>query len=145
MKAISRSLVMIFVALIAVPALAVTQTVTTAIQLLATTALILGGTQHPLGPPTDGADFVNNYFGQATGNYIGPANNQSLGSITTYAVIYPAEFAPVFGTTTFGDSVAAVGGVTLDAVQVSIAQVAHDVLLCTSARAVLCADLTVRV
>src|ERR1700759_829779 len=106
MKAISRSLVMIFVALIAVPALAVTKTVTTALQLLATTALILGGTQHPLGPPTDGADFVNNYFGQATGNYIVPGSNPAT-PINTYAVIYPAEFAPVFGTTTFDNSVAA--------------------------------------
>ncbi len=53
MKAIARSLVVIFVALIAVPALAVSVTITTAVQLLATTALIMGGTQHPLStPPT---------------------------------------------------------------------------------------------
>jgi hypothetical protein len=107
MKAISRSLIMIFVALIAVPTLAVTQTVTTAAQLLlaSTTALILGGTQHPLSSPTDGPAFVNNYFSQATGNYIVPGGNP--GGATTYAVIYPAEFAPVFGTTTFDNSVAA--------------------------------------
>ena len=48
MKAIARSLVVVFVALIAVPALAVSYTITTAVQLLATTALIMGGTQHPL-------------------------------------------------------------------------------------------------
>ena len=52
MKSIARSLVVILVALIAVPALAVSVTLTTAVQLLATTALIMGGTQHPLSNPT---------------------------------------------------------------------------------------------
>src|SRR5689334_9368563 len=75
MKAISRSLVMIFVALIAVPVLAVTQTVTNAIQLLATTVLVMGGTQHPLSPDVDSNAFVNNYFSQATSNYIVPGTN----------------------------------------------------------------------
>ena len=58
MKAIARSLVVILIALIAVPALAVSVTLTTAVQLLATTALIMGGTQHPLSLPTDTDDFV---------------------------------------------------------------------------------------
>jgi PE-PPE domain len=107
MKAMARSLVMILVALIAVPALAVTQTVTTGVQLLlaSSTALILGGTQHPLSPDVDSDQFVNNYFKQATGNYIVPGSNPP-GPIATYAVIYPAQFAPVNGTTTFDSSVA---------------------------------------
>ena len=104
MKAIARSLVVIFVALIAVPALAVSVTITTAVQLLATTALIMGGTQHPLSFPPDPDDFVNTYMGQATDHYIIPGADPDE-PIETYAVIYPAEFFPVFGTTTFDDSV----------------------------------------
>ena len=49
-------------------------TITTAVQLLATTALIMGGTQHPLSFPTDPDDFVNTYMGQAVNNYIAPDN-----------------------------------------------------------------------
>src|SRR5262245_64147992 len=97
MKAIARSLVVIFVALIAVPALAVTQTVTTAVQLLATTVLVMGGTQHPLSPDVDSDEFVNNYFNQARDNFIfsdrgvdGPVGTP----VNTYAVIYPAQFFP---------------------------------------------------
>ncbi|RDH76226.1 PE-PPE domain-containing protein [Mycolicibacterium moriokaense] len=104
MKAIARSLVVVLVALVSVPALVVTATITTAVQLLATTALIMGGTQHPLSPPTDDSIFVNQYFGQAVNNYIIPGSNPAA-PIDTYAVIYPAEFAPVFGSTTFDSSV----------------------------------------
>ena len=50
MKAIARSLVVILMALIAVPALAVSVTLTTAVQLLAT-GVDMGGTQHPLSTP----------------------------------------------------------------------------------------------
>ena len=71
MKAIARSLVVILVALIAVPALAVSVTITTAVQLLATTALIMGGTQHPLSTPPDPV-FINPYMGHAVNNYITP-------------------------------------------------------------------------
>ena len=104
MKAIARSLVVVLVALISVPALVVSVTITAAVQLLATTALIMGGTQHPLSASGDTNQFVNDYFGQATGNFIVPGSNPP-GTIDTYAVVYPAEFAPVFGTTTFDDSV----------------------------------------
>lgn len=107
MKAVARSLVVILVALIAVPALAVSVTLTTAVQLLATTALIMGGTQHPLSPPTDSDDFVNNYFVQAENNYIRPGPAGPSVQIRKYAVTYPAEFFPTFGTLTFEDSVAA--------------------------------------
>ena len=104
MKAIARSLVVVLVALISVPALVVSVTITAAVQLLATTALIMGGTQHPLSASGDTDQFVNDYFGQATGNFIVPGSNPP-GTTDTYAVVYPAEFAPVFGTTTFDDSV----------------------------------------
>ena len=58
MKAIARSLVVVLVALIAVPALVVTTVITSAVQLLATTALIMGGTEHPLSYPPDTNEFV---------------------------------------------------------------------------------------
>ena len=65
MKAIARSLVVILIALIAVPALAVSVTLTTAVQLLATTALIMGGTQHPLSIPPDTNQFITDYMNLA--------------------------------------------------------------------------------
>src|SRR5262245_17966708 len=93
MKAIARSLVVIFVALIAVPALAVTQSITTAVQLLAatTTALIVGGTQHSLSPDVDDNLFVTTYMGQAVGNYL---DEDGVGAPVTnrVAVTYPAQF-----------------------------------------------------
>ena len=105
MKVIARSLVVIFVAVIAVPVLAITQTVTTAVQLLAatTTALIMGGTQHPLSTPPDSDDFVIAYMGQAESTT--SSTPWTPGFPTTpyerrsnkVAVIYPAEFFPVFG------------------------------------------------
>ncbi len=52
MKVVARSLAVIFIAVIAVPALAVTQTLTTAVQLLATTVLMMGGTGTPLADTT---------------------------------------------------------------------------------------------
>ena len=68
MKSMARSLVVIFVALIAVPSLAVTQTLTTAVQLLATTVLMMGGTGTPLADTTPNENktymesMLNGYF-----------------------------------------------------------------------------------
>ena len=96
MKAIARSLVVVFVALIAVPALAVSYTIATAVQLLATTALIMGGTGHPLGPPDDNT-FVSMYMSQAVNNFIVPAGAGPVDN--RVAVITPEQFFPVSGTT----------------------------------------------
>jgi hypothetical protein len=104
MKAIARSLVVILVALIAVPALVVSVTITTAVQLLAATVLVLGGTGHSLAPGDD-PTYVIPYLGNAENNYVDPASGG--GSYTVYAVTYPAQFFPVSGTTTFDDSVTA--------------------------------------
>lgn len=104
MKSIARSLVVVLVALIAVPALVVSVTITTAVQLLATTALIMGGTQHPLSSTGDAYQFVNEYFRQAVNHFIVPGTGVT--PTDTYAVVYPAEFFPVFGSTTFDESVA---------------------------------------
>ncbi len=59
MKAIARSLVVVLVALIAVPALAVSVTLMTAVQLLAVTGFYMGGTGNPLSIPPDTAQLIN--------------------------------------------------------------------------------------
>lgn len=108
MKAIARSLVVVLVALIAVPALVVSVTLTTAVQLLASTVLILGGTQHSLGPEDDQV-YVHNYLDWAVNGFVDPSGGNAIPAspdYNAYAVIYPAQFAPVTGTTTFDDSVA---------------------------------------
>ncbi len=102
MKSVARSLIVVLVALIAVPALAVSVTLTTAVQLLATTVLILGGTGHSLAPGDD-PTYVNQYLGYAVNNYIDPGSG--AGDYNVYAVTYPAQFFPVSGTTTFDNSV----------------------------------------
>jgi hypothetical protein len=82
----------------------------TAIHLLATTALIMGGTDHPLVAPTDLPPFVTAYLNNAVNGYlntpeaagaglVGPVNN-------AVAVYTPEEFFPVFGSRTLDQSVA---------------------------------------
>jgi hypothetical protein len=102
MKSIARSLVIMLVALIAVPALVVSVTITAAVQLLATTALIMGGTQHSLGADDD-QGYIPGYLNWAANGFIEPASGVAPGTLV--AVTYPAQFAPVNGTTTFDDSV----------------------------------------
>lgn len=118
MKTIARSLIVVLVALISVPALAVSVTIATAVQLLAATALIMGGTQHPLSTPPDTPNgFINAYMAQAVNNFIIDSHDDDEEPVesdyNTYAVIYPAEFFPVFGAKTFdtsvGDGVANLG------------------------------------
>jgi hypothetical protein len=105
-KTIARSLVVVLVALIAVPALVVSTALTSAVQLLAATALILGGTQHSLGP-NDDPTYIDNYLDWATNDFIVPGYEpQPVGPVNSVAVIYPAEFFPAFGTMTMDDSVA---------------------------------------
>ncbi len=102
MKVIARSLVVIFVALIAVPALAVTQTITTAVQLLATTTvLMMGGTGTPLAPSTPAENET----------YMSTMLNGFFADDAVYnrvAVHTPEEFWPTTGTDhrTFDVSVA---------------------------------------
>ena len=105
MKSIARSLVVVLVALIAVPALVVSVTMTTAVQLLAATVLVLGGTGHSLAPGDD-PSYVNQYLGYAVNNYIDPSSPAGS-TYNVYAVTYPAQFFPVSGTTTFDNSVSA--------------------------------------
>lgn len=90
MKVMVRSLVVIFVALIAVPALAVTQTITTAVQLLAaTTVLMMGGTGTPLAPttPAENQTYMSTML---NGFFVQPG-------YTRVAVHTPEEFWPSTG------------------------------------------------
>ncbi len=90
-----RSLGIVVLALLGAVALAVSSTMTTVVQLLATTALIMSGTFVPDPPP----DYVDG----AVNKYITPA----LGAPDhVVAVRTPEEFWPIFGTLTFDQSVA---------------------------------------
>ena len=103
MKAIARSLVVIFVALIAVPALAVSYTMTAAVQLLAVTGLYMGGTEHPLSHPAR--------YGGVHQRVHGPCGT----TITLFPLPrgagqprrrgLPGGVLPGIGSTTFDDSV----------------------------------------
>jgi hypothetical protein len=106
MRAIARSLGVAFLALLGVVVLTVSWTMTTAVQLQAATALIMGGTSHPLSTPPDSTDFVKAYMDSAVDNYIDPdPTTEPNPPINRVAVIYPAQFFPVSGLTTFDDSV----------------------------------------
>jgi PE-PPE domain len=104
MRVIMRSLCVAVLALLGTIGLAVAWTMTTAVQLLAATALIMGGSDHPLSTPPDTTDFVTAYIDTAVDNYIDPDPDTDP-PINRVAVIYPAQFFPVFGSMTFDDSV----------------------------------------
>ncbi|MGV0853543.1 PE-PPE domain-containing protein [Mycolicibacterium phlei] len=113
MRQAVRSVLAAGVALAGVVALAMAWTAATAVQ-LAATALIMGGADHPLGPPHDQPGFVNPYLNNAVNGFINPAAGLPSGTGgapieaadgDVYAVVYPAEFFPVFGRKTFGTTV----------------------------------------
>ena len=109
MRVIARSLCVAFVAFIGAIGLALAWTTTTAIQLLATTALIMGGTDHPLIGPKDSPSFVTDYLNKAVTLYIDPsatAGNGTAGSVDKVVAVYtPEEFFPVYGSLPFNESV----------------------------------------
>src|SRR5829696_4148435 len=111
MKAIARSLVVVLVALSAVPALVVSTVITSAVQLLAVTGFYMGGTQHPLSSPPDDPGFIQSYMNLADQNYIIPATGTTPGAGygQRVAVVYPAQvapFSPFLSTSTLDNSVA---------------------------------------
>ena len=75
------------------------------------TALIMGGTGHPLSTPPDTLDYVEFYTGVAVNNYIAPASRKTpatgmpVGPYNRVAVITPEQFAPDYGTLTYDESV----------------------------------------
>ncbi|OBF90787.1 hypothetical protein A5790_16360 [Mycobacterium sp. 852002-51152_SCH6134967] len=101
-------------ALFAAIAVAVAWTTATAVQ-LAASALIMGGTEHPLTSPPDDPAYISQYLSNAVLGFINPASGTATTSPgvppiddvdgNVYAVVYPAAFFPVFGSKTFDDSV----------------------------------------
>ena len=82
-------------------------TISTAMKLVAATALIMGGTQHPLSVPPDTQPFVDSYVAGAQNNSIVPGGFCPMtGCATVVAVVTPEQFFPIFGSTTFDQSVA---------------------------------------
>jgi hypothetical protein len=108
MRVTVRSLWVAFLALLGAVALTVSWTMTTAVQLQAATALIMGGTAHPLSTPPDSPGFVTAYMDDAVDNYIDPdPTTEPNPPLNRVAVIYPAQFFPTSGSMTFDDSVQA--------------------------------------
>ncbi|GAT08335.1 PE-PPE domain-containing protein [Mycolicibacterium novocastrense] len=108
-----RSLGAMILAVFAAIVVAVAWTTATAVH-LAASALIMGGTEHPLTTPPDDPMYISGYLSNAVNGFINPAAGEPTdadgGPIdgvddNVYAVVYPAAFFPVFGSQTFDDSV----------------------------------------
>lgn len=117
-----RSLAIVTGAIFGVLAIAWSVTLSSAVSLLAATVLVMGGTQHPLvnaqGGWADPYPFVEDYTDDAIRIYVAPSGlvrgaSTDPDDYQAVAVHTPEEFAPVYGTTTFGDSVDA-GAANLD-------------------------------
>lgn len=115
MRGMIRSLGVVGMALLSVVGLAVAWTAATVVQLTAT-ALIMGGTDHPLSAGGDDPDYIESYLDNAVTLFINPAaatptrpGTEPIDGVedgdAIYAVTYPAQFFPVFGTQTFDASV----------------------------------------
>lgn len=110
MRGLIRSLGVVGLALLSVVGLVVAWTATTVVQLTAT-ALIMGGTGHPLSsPPDDPVGYINPYMSNAIDGFINPAfaSTSPVGpGDDRYAVVTPEQFFPVSGSMTFDASVTA--------------------------------------
>jgi hypothetical protein len=115
MRGFIRSLGVVGLALLSVVGLVVSWTAATVVQLTAT-ALIMGGTGHPLTTDGDDPGYIDRYLDNAVTMFINPAADSpsESGPIDrvndgdqVYAVTYPAQFFPVAGFQTFDSSVAA--------------------------------------
>ncbi len=114
MRSFVRLLIAVLVTLVGVVPLAVSYTLATAVQLLATTVFILGGTGHPL--VVDGetleTPYARDYGTTLLNNYIVPSgvvreDPTDPDDYNLVAVYSPEEFFPVSGSMTFDDSVEA--------------------------------------
>ncbi len=79
----------------------------TAFVALTATALIMGGTGHPLSTPQDSPEFINSYTNDANNDYIVLTGFCGTDSCTPTAVSTPEQFMPVSGTMPFDQSVGA--------------------------------------
>ena len=77
----------------------------TALVALTATALIMGGTGHPLSTPQDSPEFINGYTTDANNDYIVLTGFCGTGSCTPTAVSTPEQFMPVSGAMPFDQSV----------------------------------------
>jgi PE-PPE domain len=76
-------------------------TLASGIALTATTALIMGGTFHPLTFPPDPQGFVDGYIADVNNRYM-----ECEADCALVGVVTPEEFFPIFGMSTFNQSVA---------------------------------------
>jgi hypothetical protein len=115
MRGMIRSLGVVGLALLSVVGLVIAWTAATVVQLTAT-ALIMGGTGHPLStPPDDPVGYISPYMSNAINGFINPAfastgpGGTPIDKVATgddrYAVITPEQFFPVSGMMTFDSSV----------------------------------------
>ena len=105
MQSVVRACAAVFIALGSVVAVSASWAMATAIPLLAahTTALIMGGTFHPLMGPKDTPDFVTDYLDNAVNSHLNPA---FAGPVDNAVAVYsPEEFFPI-GRLTLDASVA---------------------------------------
>lgn len=108
MSFILRRLAPLIVVLVSVAALPMSWTLSVAAFTLSanTTALIMGGSFHPLVGPRDTPDFVRDYLDNAVSGYLDPAFALVSGQVTNpVAVFTPEDFFPL-GRLTFENSVA---------------------------------------
>ncbi|MCV7156171.1 PE-PPE domain-containing protein [Mycolicibacterium brisbanense] len=106
MRRVLRTCAVVMLAMATTVVLAGAQTMVMPLVLLTATALIMGGTGHPLSSPQDSPEFIETYTNDATNNYIVLTGFCGAESCTPTAVSTPEEFMPVSGTMPFDQSVA---------------------------------------
>ena len=104
MRRLFHSFGVVVLSIAATVLLAGTQTMTAFVALTAT-ALIMGGTGHPLSTPQDSPEFVNSYTNDVNNDYIVLTGYCGADSCTPTAVSTPEQFMPVSGTMPFDQSV----------------------------------------
>ena len=104
MRRLIRSFAVIVLSIAATVLVASTQTMTALVALTAT-ALIMGGTGHPLTTPQDSPEFINSYTNDADNDYIVLTGFCGADACTPTAVSTPEQFMPVSGTMPFDQSV----------------------------------------
>jgi hypothetical protein len=102
-----RSVRLVLLAVLGVISVSIWPTISTAMKLVAATALIMGGTNNPLSVPPDTQPIVDSYVARAQNNNIVPGGFCPMtGCATVVAVVTPEQFFPIFGSATFDQSVA---------------------------------------
>jgi PE-PPE domain-containing protein len=99
-----HSVGVVFLVMSTTVVLVTTQTMTALVALTAT-ALIMGGTGHPLSTPQDTPEFIDGYANDANNDYILLTGFCGTDACTPTAVSTPEQFAPVAGTMPFDQSV----------------------------------------